>query len=75
MPNINCLEGLRCPRCQSAEPFYITAVSTFEVWDNGTEDYSGVEWEGDSPCTCKQCNFTATVAVFREDRDEKRNPD
>lgn len=55
--NTNCLEGMKCPKCGSLEPFEISARATFEVFDSGTEDYYEVAWENDSDCLCMECSF------------------
>lgn len=65
-PNENCLEGFRCPKCGSYEPFKIAANSWFEVHDSGTDSFADVEWDHDSSCICMSCNYTGTVADFEE---------
>jgi len=65
MPNDNCLIGMACPECKSQGPFDIECKSTFTVWDDGTDlEYTGPDWEDDSPCSCRQCNHEGTVADF-----------
>lgn len=60
----NCLEGFECPKCGSREPFYITVTCSMEVYDDGTENYSYVEWSDESGCVCRECEHSATVAHF-----------
>ena len=68
MPNDNVLDGMACPKCKSEGPFDIDCTATFTVWDDGTDlEYSNLDWEPASCCTCKSCghegdayNFTIT---------------
>lgn len=63
-PNENCLSGMRCPKCGAYEPFYIMCIALAEVWDSGVEEYIEPEWDDDSYCRCKQCEFTGKVKDF-----------
>ena len=67
MTNTNCLEGMKCPKCGHEKSFEIRAMATFDVTDDGTDDYSSVEWYDDSPCTCKNCQHFAMVSEFKQD--------
>lgn len=70
-PNVNCLEGMRCPKCNSFGPFTIAATVLVDVTDEGTEDCGGdYEWNTDAACVCKGCDHTGTIATFTEARDE-----
>ena len=62
--NENCLDGMRCPACQSPGPFWIVASSFFLISDDGVEDHESVEWDAASLCRCHSCDFMATVSVF-----------
>ena len=65
MVNTNCLEGMQCPKCQSLEPFIITAMVSVLVYDEGTEDLmDGYEWEDSAACECEKCNYRATQKDF-----------
>jgi hypothetical protein len=67
-PNVNCLQGMRCPSCGDFGPFSIqvTQRGMVRVSDNGTDFIDGnVEWEDESECECLACRHTATVAEFR----------
>jgi hypothetical protein len=66
MSNTNCLDGMSCPRCVSFGPFTIRAEATFTVTDDGTDDYSDVDWTDDANCVCCQCNFGGTVKDFKK---------
>ena len=67
-PNENCLEGMKCPECESFGPFKIeaTKVGMVTVYDDGTEDdHEGdMKWKDSSPCECTDCGHEATVAEF-----------
>ena len=65
MININALEGIECPNCESGGPFRIVATATFFVTDNGTDEFAGVEWDDDALCSCVMCGDTGTVDDFK----------
>ena len=45
----NCLHGMRCPRCNSLEPFAIGITTTVRFYDEGSDDQLGDdEWGDDS---------------------------
>lgn len=67
MPNINCLEGIRCPRCGNDERFTVTAVTTVTLTDNGTDDTDGFEFDKDSHAECPECQFEGSWAEFHID--------
>lgn len=74
MPNENCLAGIVCPKCGSEEPFYIVCTANYIVYDEGTDYYDndGIEWDENSPCSCHECNYRATVGDFMiNDKTEK----
>ena len=66
MPNTNCLEGMRCPKCGSEGPFDIEASAVFRVYDSGTDEFFDVSWEKTSPCVCIDCGHEALVCDFSE---------
>jgi len=64
--NTNCLEGFRCPKCGSLEPFYIETNIVVKVYDSGTEEQEGdTEWDDDSYCRCGTCDFAGDVEDFK----------
>ena len=64
--NTNCLEGMRCPRCGSYEPFTIYGVTgNAVVYDDGTEEVVGIEWKEDTECKCGRCEFDGLVREFK----------
>jgi len=64
MPNENCLEGMRCPKCGSYGPFDIYANCTFRVDDYGAEQSGDVAWDDDSRCWCYDCQHGGDVKGF-----------
>ena len=70
MPNNNCLEGVRCPKCSSDEKFDISAHTIATVTDSGTEETGDIEWNDDSECTCHACGYSGELRDFREDPEE-----
>lgn len=64
--NENCLEGIKCPKCKSLGPFSIMGKALFKVSDDGTEDFTEVEWKDNNFCECRDCNFRGVVADFKK---------
>ncbi len=62
--NTNCLDGMRCPKCGSLEPMYISATCTVKVYDDGTDETGDFDWDKNSSCTCGLCGFDGLVAAF-----------
>lgn len=63
--NINCLEGMICPKCGNEGPFDIAGATIFRVSDDGVEYYEGAEWDDTSICACSECIHIATVGAFK----------
>lgn len=63
-PNENVLAGMCCPGCGSQGPFRIVAEAVFLVFDDGTDDYSDVQWDPGSRCSCEGCGFSGSVQDF-----------
>src|SRR5690625_987226 len=66
MLNDNALENITCPNCGQNTSFSITATADFDVTDEGTGDYSNVEWDGSSLIRCQRCNQSGEVNQFNE---------
>jgi hypothetical protein len=64
--NTNCLKGLRCPHCCSYGPFTIIVECLAIVSDEGVEDYTDPEWNFESCCSCRECDFTGNVEDFEK---------
>ncbi len=65
--NINCLAGWVCPKCGNTKVFWVAALSTFELTDDGAEQTGDVEYSGKSFARCR-CGHADTVATFRRSR-------
>ena len=63
--NSNCLAGIACPHCGSEGPFDITAMTVATMYDDGCEKTADIEWDDTSPCVCKSCSYSATIATFK----------
>jgi hypothetical protein len=67
MTNTNCLEEVRCPKCRNEDGFYIVAIVTLFVTDDGTEGRGGDHvWDDNSPCMCgnHDCEHKGTWSEF-----------
>jgi len=64
--NENCLEGIRCDKCGSSGPFKISATAEFEIDDDGTAEYSDVEWDDLSLIHCKNCDWSGYVYAAKD---------
>jgi hypothetical protein len=64
MVNTNCLTDMQCPKCGSEGPFWIEGTADFLVSDDGTMEYSGVDWQSGNRCECVTCTYFAHVADF-----------
>jgi hypothetical protein len=65
MTNTNCLEDIKCPECGNEDRFRIAATALFTVTDNGTDDYTDVEWDDDSHAECVECHRPGTIRDFK----------
>ena len=63
--NVNHLEGMRCPECESEGPFAIGVHTSVIVHDEEI-DVTGAdfEWDKYSPCTCQECDYDGKVGDF-----------
>lgn len=62
--NENCLKGIACPICSSEGPFDITAVSTFVMYDMGSEGHGDIEYDENARCRCRKCGNIGAVKDF-----------
>ncbi len=65
VPNTNCLEGIRCPRCGSTRKFEILAECVVVFVDNGSDEAGSFAWGDDASIECQNCHETGTVADFK----------
>lgn len=65
MPNTNCLEGIRCPKCGHEDSFKVEATVLVRVEDQGvTDDLSESQFNADHYCECDNCHHSGTIKDF-----------
>ncbi len=65
MANHNCLKGIRCPNCGQEDRFFITALITCEVTDDGSEPVGNHYWDAGAYTQCPECEYQGTLKDFR----------
>jgi len=67
-PNVNCLDGKRCPRCGSHGPFEIVVSIRVLLYDDGTDDADdgSVENDDDAPAMCYECRHRGKFVEFND---------
>jgi hypothetical protein len=67
-PNVNCLEGKRCPGCGSYGPFEVLVSMRVMLHDSGTRDAKdGSVWYDDkAPAKCDACGYAGKFCNFDE---------
>jgi hypothetical protein len=67
-PNVNCLEGKRCPECGSYGPLEVVVSKRVLLYDNGTDDAEDgtTEYGDDSPAMCCACRHEGKLGDFDE---------
>jgi hypothetical protein len=67
-PNVNCLEGKRCPECGSYGPFEVVVSKRVMLYDNGTGDAEDgtTEYNDGSPAMCGACLYDGKLGDFDE---------
>jgi hypothetical protein len=66
-PNVNCLEGKRCPKCGSYGPFEVVVPRTVLLYDNGGDAEDGtIEYDDESPAMCHACGHDGKFGDFDE---------
>jgi len=65
-PNINCLEGKRCPKCGSYGPFEVVVSMRVLLYDSGTGDAEdgSIDYDDDSPAACDLCKYEGRFGDF-----------
>lgn len=65
-PNVNCLEGMECPKCGSFGPFTIEVTKSVIMHDDGSEDIGGDEtWNDGAHCRNDECEHFGILEEFR----------
>lgn len=67
-PNVNCLDGKRCPECGSYGPFEVVVSRRVLLYDNGCGDAEDgtTEYGDDSPAMCYACQHEGKFGDFDE---------
>jgi hypothetical protein len=67
-PNVNCLEGKRCPECGSYGPFTVVVLVRVRLSDDGTDDAEDgtTEYGDDAPASCCSCRHEGKFGDFNE---------
>jgi hypothetical protein len=67
-PNVNCLDGKRCPECGSYGPFEIAVSMRVLLYDDGTDsaEDSATEYDNDAPAICCSCRHEGKFGDFDE---------
>ncbi|WP_156479977.1 hypothetical protein [Ferrimonas marina] len=71
--NVNCLEGMECPKCGHAGPFKLVVTAQYEVLmsDDGSDGHpTDTYWDNDSSCRCMECDFDGKAGQFQMDTQE-----
>jgi hypothetical protein len=50
----------RCPKCKS-EIRIFAAQTTIVLYEDGTEQEDGFEWNGDNEVECTSCDWQGTI--------------
>lgn len=67
-PNVNCLEGKRCPKCGSYGPFEVVVSMRVLLYDNGAngaEDATS-EYGEEARTKCSSCRHEGQFGDFDE---------
>jgi hypothetical protein len=67
-PNVNCLEGKRCPRCGSFGPFELAVKMRVLMFDTGTDfpKDGSVDFDGDTQAKCDCCEYAGRFEQFSD---------
>ena len=63
--NKNYLEGMRCPKCKSEGPFRISARAIFKVDDDGSDEFTCLQWDDEDQLDCCGCMHYGVVKDFK----------
>ncbi len=70
MTNVNCLQGIACPKCGNDAIINVEVRILAAVTDDGAETFGDMEWDGSSFAECPECEHRGTLAEFRADSPE-----
>jgi len=65
-PNVNCLDGKRCPKCGSYGPFEVVVSMRVLLYDNGSDDAEdgSIEYDDDALAMCYACRYEGKFGDF-----------
>jgi ferredoxin len=65
-PNVNCLDGKRCPKCGSYCPFEVVVSMRVLLYDNGSDDAENgsIEYDDNALAICHACRYEETFGKF-----------
>ena len=67
-PNVNCLDGKRCPECGSFGPFEVVVSMRVLLYDNGSDNAEDgtIEYGDNAPAVCYACRHEGQFGDFDE---------
>ena len=65
-PNVNCLDGKRCPKCGSYGPFEVVVSMRVLLYDNGSDDAEdgSIEYDDSALAACYACRYEGRFGTF-----------
>jgi hypothetical protein len=65
-PNVNCLDGKRCPKCGSYGPFEVVVSIRVLLHDNGSDDAEdgSIEYDDSALAMCHGCGYEKKFGEF-----------
>jgi hypothetical protein len=65
-PNVNCLDGKRCPKCGSYGPFEVVVSMRVLLYDNGSDDAEdgSIEYDDNGLAMCHACRYEGEFGEF-----------
>jgi len=65
-PNVNCLDGKRCPKCGSYGPLEVEVSMRILLYDEGSDDAKdgSIEYDDDAPAMCYACRYEGKFGDF-----------
>jgi hypothetical protein len=65
-PNVNCLDGKRCPQCGSYGPLEVVVSMRVLLYDDGCDDArdGAIEYDDNAPAMCYTCRYSGKFGDF-----------
>ncbi len=64
MANTNVLAGIQCPKCKQEEHFFIVGAAEFSVTDDGSSEFTKLDWCDEDFIRCGECGAVGRVGEF-----------